>query len=994
MRLTHFSGRPARSGSVLPMLGVCLIGLFGFVALAVDLGMLAVSRTQCQNGADVAALVGTRTLNNKDGVAYNNLPAAMTALKAVASNNPHLSGFFSNAQVSKIEANQYLYNTSSQRFEATEANWLNVTPTGGTVAAPNGGSWTALRVTITVNQPTYFMRVFGVTSMPSGARATAVYRPRDIAFVLDMTGSMGYASKYNNSAASMNPDTVVPLMGHYVANTGSLIETSNYTVPSTGEVYSRNNYTITTPAGPPIIRNFYFDPTNITTPATLAYPLTTKGDGSPNLLNAFHRWSPPETPGDSTNYVGQTYSWAGYDPTHKGNEGNPKGPVPAPDFYATMTDGAVPYAGDRWRRGDGKINKTNTNWGTASATTRAAYTAADLLGYNAVPTATPAFTGWENFRDPVWELYGYDLDVNKYRTQRGTGNPPVGGVPMNPATFKANNGNSDANILLPVADRFVGYSMGPAYWGKTFFIWPPDPRFDTTANLLSPDPAKPGFDTNGKAMCDWRRHFFLNKQGGAFNPQNDSDSSTTGTNNFEGINETLMTSGGNQTLSATTTTQVNYAAILKWIKSGPQTLPPNLRAGRVLYYSSIPDDVNTATATGQAQLDKAFWKNYIDFVLGVGSYTSTNNLYGGADTWTAAGASITTTDPTTYKFSWQTVGETATRPYMQYNDSPRRPRLHTWFGPMSMVGFLTRAYPNGNSTPDNWLAGTTYEAQCWQLKAGMNSVLDDVKNNHPNDYAGLVMFSTSYNGVRVGLSQNFKRLKNGLFYPKSLLTAIDGGNVTNEYRPYSDTSLNGYTDGEVPNAGGSTDPNTGLAYAFNVLSPSTITAAQSAGAGAGRRGAQKIIIFETDGVPNYSRTATFVPRGYNSYYTVSGGGNETQGSTTVQQKSFDIISQIVKQSALTATTSGTGPDSGLSLPNAPARVYPIAFGDLFDEELAPGAYFRDTAKSFLNQCAARGGTGSLPETQIITGPYSQRITRLRDCLERIFQGGVTVALIE
>ena len=47
--------KPKRSGSVLPTLSVCLISLFGFVALAVDLGMLAVSRTQCQNAADVAA---------------------------------------------------------------------------------------------------------------------------------------------------------------------------------------------------------------------------------------------------------------------------------------------------------------------------------------------------------------------------------------------------------------------------------------------------------------------------------------------------------------------------------------------------------------------------------------------------------------------------------------------------------------------------------------------------------------------------------------------------------------------------------------------------------------------------------------------------------------------------------------------------------------------------------------------------------------------------
>ena len=111
MRLTRSASRPARPGTVLPLLGICLIGLFGFVALAVDLGMLAVSRTQCQNGADVAALVGTRALNNKDGVAYNNLPAAVAALKTAATSNPHLSANFSNAQITKIEVNQSVYGT-------------------------------------------------------------------------------------------------------------------------------------------------------------------------------------------------------------------------------------------------------------------------------------------------------------------------------------------------------------------------------------------------------------------------------------------------------------------------------------------------------------------------------------------------------------------------------------------------------------------------------------------------------------------------------------------------------------------------------------------------------------------------------------------------------------------------------------------------------------------------------------------------------------------
>lgn len=108
MLVASHTRRGPRGGSILPLLGICLIGLFGFVALAVDLGMLAVSRTQSQNAADVAALVGTRTLNNKTGVAFSNLPAAVAVANGSATSNPHLSENITSAQVSKIEAGQYL----------------------------------------------------------------------------------------------------------------------------------------------------------------------------------------------------------------------------------------------------------------------------------------------------------------------------------------------------------------------------------------------------------------------------------------------------------------------------------------------------------------------------------------------------------------------------------------------------------------------------------------------------------------------------------------------------------------------------------------------------------------------------------------------------------------------------------------------------------------------------------------------------------------------
>jgi hypothetical protein len=966
------------------MLGVCLIGLFGFVALAIDLGMLAVSRTQCQNAADVAALAGTRTLNNKNGVPYSNLPAALNVAQTAVTSNPLLSANLSASQISAIEVGQFLYNPASQTFGVV--TWTNVTNNGA--VDPASGSWTAMRVTLGVAQPTYFMRVFGVATMPSGARATGVFRPRDVAFVLDMTGSMKFSSTFNSGNTtstlqyrSLNPDTMVPTYGHYIGNQNFLVATQNLT-DSSGEAIPRNNYTIATPAGPPIVTNFYFDPTNISTPAAPAFPLTLNSSGGPNLLNAFQRWSPPVvSPGNSSTYTGPTFDFTGYNAFDLGTGSTPMGPLPAPDTFGTMTDGVVNYVGDRMRRRDGRIDKTTPDWTTG--TNQAAYTDADLLGYTTLPTGFAA--GWTNFRDPTWETYGYDLDIVKYRTQRGAGGP------MNPATFIANNGNSPNNILVAVADRFQGYSMGPGYWGKTFFRWPPDPRYGGgtgTPNPTSLSASNPVQDTNGNWLGDWRQRFFFNTSGGALNTQGQN---RTGSGTVTPINPVILNTGGSgQTIAAASPTQVNYAAVLKWLKTGPQTLPPNLRAGRVLYYSSIPDDVNTAVGTAQQVLDKAFWRYYIDFVLGIGNYTSGANLYGIADSWSASPGSINTGAMSSYQFTWETA---PALPYMNYTDSPLRPRLHMWFGPLSMVDFIVA---NGN-----WNPGTCYEAHNWQLKAGMNSVISDVQSNHPNDLVGLVFFSSEYFGVRVPLGQQYTALKNALFYPRSLYPQVNSGDITTELRPYTNTALGGYTNGDIPNAGGSTDPNRALADAYNLLSSSTVTAAVAAGTGNGRRGAQKIVIFETDGVPNSYSALTFNQMGFNSYYSAYSGNYTfaSNGDATSMSDAYAVIQQIVKPMATTAVASGMGADSGLSLPNSPALVYPIAFGDLFDPVLSPSATFRPTALQFLANCAFYGGTGpagatTLPGTQIISGTYTNRITNLRNCLQQIFQAGVSVALIE
>jgi hypothetical protein len=784
-----------------------------------------------------------------------------------------------------------------------------------------------------------------------------------------------YDSYQNNSPTSSDGSgTAVTARPHPFYQTA--------TVVSAPYVYSPANFTVTTPNGPPIVADYRFDTTNLGDP-TQSVPTV-----NPSLLmNAFQATTFSAT--------SRTASL---------------GPTPAPADLAAQASTPATFAGssygDRWPRKGGAA--TGTTWDPTDPN-GAAITAAEYLGWvtsytsgSTLPSTLPAaITGgasgrstgasWANFRDATWERYGYSLDVAHYIANRN------GGLATNAAN---NNGKWDprwdagkakvsktSNIstdnpptqstYTPKTDQpFSGYTLGPGYWGKTFFIWPPDPR--------------PAYD--------WRRLYFLERDGSAFvtgsaagdnlsDTAVDADNVTTGNQN---VNEKLFTNGtGGTLLTNTNNYTVNYVAVLNWIRSGPQTLPPNLRAGRVQFYTSIPTDVDTTTGTTDQKMDKAFWKGYIDFVLGTNP-TISADLAGNEPVGWPEGVTpsrtagnltgyVTPTSPA----PWATTAVTDPRPYMAYTDNPSRPRMHFWFGPLTMMAYIhnntTRWSGSGSRT---LIPGTVHEAQSWQLKAGVAAALDDIKANHPNDLVGMSFFSNAdYNSIVVPTGQDWSTLKNSLFYPRSLLSVIDT-NPTAEAALYN-SSLAQTNPKDIPNAKGSTDPNTGLSMAFNLLAASP--SVNSDPTRRGRRGAAKIVIFETDGVPNSTQNYQFNAKGYESYYST--GGSVT---ATPQQAAWDVVTQIVKP---TATTNGNGVDSGHSLPNAPARVYAIGFGDIFSTSAGP------TASAFLLQVQKIGNTSSMtdlamPPNQIITGEYDVRIANLKDCLERIMQSGVQVTLIE
>src|SRR6202008_2043586 len=157
----------------------------------------------------------------------------------------------------------------------------------------------------------------------------------------------------------------------------------------------------------------------------------------------------------------------------------------------------------------------------------------------------------------------------------------------------------------------------------------------------------------------------------------------------------------------------------------------------------------------------------------------------------------------------------------------------------------------------------------------------------------------------------------------------------------------------VPRAAGGTAPQMGFMIAFNQLSSSTTNLrfyAQPSyqlpssktpnyrgfAGGLGRKGASRLVIFETDGVPNTGATASLNGTGGDSYYAIrianptnlSDGTNNkewpTVGGLTLSNV-YGVVQQIV--------ALDTASPPGFSTVRHPAQVYGIGYGFMFDPSL-------------------------------------------------------------
>jgi hypothetical protein len=427
------------------------------------------------------------------------------------------------------------------------------------------------------------------------------------------------------------------------------------------------------------------------------------------------------------------------------------------------------------------------------------------------------------------------------------------------------------------------------------------------------------------------------------------------------------------------------------VNTGPNPFPSQLRAGNVLYYSAIPTDVPASAYTWSnlntqiTNSDQRFWKEYIDFTIGVwldptGTVQTPSNpscSYGADFTpgTSTGGSGITVTGPDSLYAGQVWIGP---------NDNPKRPRQRLWFGPMTMIQYMLDT---------GILPGTAQDISMIAAKLGMQGAFQDIQNNHPNDLVSLILFSRpQYSGDPANMGQfsqpqvvstnDYTNLINALWYPPN--------SGTNDVRPWDPNGM------QTPRAHGDYDSNTatsyGLMLAYNQFSSSLTLQAAGIG-GYGRKGARKLVVLETDGMANVSSTVGTTNLGaYNSYYntpplasiSVSGNNSDTDA--------------INVATVITSLNSANSPIPGFATTTDKVTIQCIVFGAIFEPD-ASGSDQSD-AVGLMQSLSTLGGT-VFPSSSTdpvngykwCIGTLAQRQSKLQTAMTTVIDNDVSIILV-
>ncbi|REJ71681.1 MAG: TadE/TadG family protein [Planctomycetota bacterium] len=161
-----------RKGAILVLAAVLLTAMFGFVAFALDVGLICLAKAELQNAADAGALAGVQMLGNGPGAVRDE--ATLLTSKNDAAGTP-VEILAEDVEIGHLDP-------VTQEFTALPADQEH--------------AGTAVRVTCRRSAARgnplqlFFAPIIGSTHADVAESAIATLRPRDVMLVVDLSGSM------------------------------------------------------------------------------------------------------------------------------------------------------------------------------------------------------------------------------------------------------------------------------------------------------------------------------------------------------------------------------------------------------------------------------------------------------------------------------------------------------------------------------------------------------------------------------------------------------------------------------------------------------------------------------------------------------------------------------------------------------------------------------------------------------------------------------------
>ena len=163
MKMAHRASKHSRRGAVLLLAAFLLVLMVGMLAFGIDIGYVVLTRTQLQTAADSAAMAASSVMGSE--------PAEIRQVAQGYASRHKAGG--QTVALSNSDVEFGTWNSAARTF------------------TPSAGVGNAIRVTARRdNATTFFGRIFNFNQFSTNASAVAMANPRDICFVVDLSGSM------------------------------------------------------------------------------------------------------------------------------------------------------------------------------------------------------------------------------------------------------------------------------------------------------------------------------------------------------------------------------------------------------------------------------------------------------------------------------------------------------------------------------------------------------------------------------------------------------------------------------------------------------------------------------------------------------------------------------------------------------------------------------------------------------------------------------------